>query len=117
MANLAGALIVLALAAFVIANIVGLALSGDRRGTKWQRAVRAAATVAPERKVELVKAMGFIPTWDPHTRDCPTNFGPGNRCSCVPDATLWAAPSDVAEYMHETWEERLAAARRRKGDG
>lgn len=66
-----------------------------------------------ETKVETIKAMGFIPMGDPHTRDCPTNYGTGFICTCVPDATVWAQPADVDAFRGETWEQRLAQSKAR----
>lgn len=66
-----------------------------------------------ERKVEIIKAMGFSPVGEPHTWDCPGNYS-GNRCNCVPGPTLWSQPNDVLQYRHETWEERRQAARERR---
>lgn len=64
-------------------------------------------------KVAILLAMGFSPQHDAHTLDCPAAMDGGNRCNCVPDATVWVQPADVDEFRHETWAERLAYAKAR----
>lgn len=64
----------------------------------------------PAAKVAIIRAMGFTPMRDAHTRDCPRALDSGLVCNCVPDPTEWAQPKDVIEYQNETWDERRAAA-------
>jgi hypothetical protein len=67
----------------------------------------------PKAKVAIIEGMGFTPIRSLHQPDCPAMFDSGNICACVPDPTCWMPPEDVCEYRHETWPERLAAAKRR----
>lgn len=67
----------------------------------------------PARKVEIIEAMGFVPTWDPHQADCVARSDSGLICICVPDPTMWRPPLDVQTYRRETWDDRLAAANAR----
>jgi hypothetical protein len=69
------------------------------------------AELSPERKLEILKAMGFIAFWDEHQPDCPAQYTSGIRCICVPPGTSWHAPRDVKEYMHETYQELVARKR------
>jgi hypothetical protein len=69
----------------------------------------------PETKVSIIKAMGFSPTCDPHTAECPSLYG--NRCNCVPYPTFYTAPDDVIEWAGETWAERLAKRKAEKQEG
>lgn len=70
----------------------------------------------PEEKVRLIEAMGFTPTYDEHTGDCPAQMDPrGVICICVPSTTFWTPPTDVVEHRHETWAERVAAKRAKEG--
>lgn len=69
-----------------------------------------------ETKVALIEAMGFTPMRDTHTSDCPAGMSWGYVCNCVPDATMWAQPADVDAFRHETWDERLAAAKKRHAE-
>jgi hypothetical protein len=73
------------------------------------------AAVPAEDKLRIIKAMGFVPMWSPHTYECPANFDEdGYICNCVPDPTCFSPPDDVLVVMGETWEERLRAAELRE---
>lgn len=67
-------------------------------------------------KVAILLAMGFSPQHYAHTPDCPAAMDGGNRCNCVPDATVWVQPADVDKFRHETWHERLAKSRARSSE-
>lgn len=71
-------------------------------------------SIPAELKMAIIKAMGFRPMGEMHTRDCPAAMSSGIICQCVPGPTEWSPPNDVMVHMGETWEERLAAARARK---
>lgn len=71
-----------------------------------------ARNLPPALKVQLVEAMGFTPKGSAHDNDCPAPHMRGIRCNCVPPATVWSAPNDVDVHRKETWEDRLALARR-----
>lgn len=72
--------------------------------------VALAKDMPADRKVELIKAMGFQPIGSDHTADCPYAVDPGLICQCVPPATQWAQPRDVDELRGETWEQRREQA-------
>jgi hypothetical protein len=63
------------------------------------------------RKVAILTAMGFTPTGSSHQPDCPYTIDAGNKCNCVPPATMWAQPRDVDAHRGETYEERRDAPR------
>jgi hypothetical protein len=69
-----------------------------------------AKDLPPEVKVEMIKAMGFGAQGDDHQPDCPAQYTRGIRCNCVPPATVWTGPRDVAVFLKETWDERRALA-------
>lgn len=64
--------------------------------------------LTPERKLKVLKAMGFQAYRDDHQPDCEYAIDAGNRCQCVRPATSWSAPHDVVVAMHETYDERKA---------
>ena len=67
-----------------------------------------AAALPPERKVQLLKAMGFAPRRNRHAVDCLSIQGPGYICTCVIPQTVWRMPDDVTEFLGQTLEERKA---------
>lgn len=75
------------------------------------RLVARAQTLPPETKLWLLEAMGFTPIGSAHQPDCMRLYDRGIRCDCVPPATVWGQPSDVAAHRKETWEDRVELAR------
>jgi hypothetical protein len=56
--------------------------------------------------------MGFTPIGDDHDSDCMAPHGRGINCNCVPPATSWAPPNDVDVLRKETWDDRVALAKK-----
>jgi hypothetical protein len=67
--------------------------------------------LSPEQKVRLFGFLGMHRMSDSHQPDCPV--GNGGRCNCVPPESMWTHPQDVEVYLEETWEQRLAYAKKR----
>jgi hypothetical protein len=67
--------------------------------------------LAPEEKVRIVEAMGFVAFRDPHQPECPIVWDSGLLCNCVPPTTTWGPPPDVQVLRKETWEDRTRQAR------
>lgn len=71
-----------------------------------------------EKKVALLKAMGFSPMGADHQDDCIRyTHGSGFRCGCVPPSTSWSQPGDVDVFRRETWEDRKALAEKWSREG
>jgi hypothetical protein len=66
----------------------------------------------PERKVELLEAIGMRRTGYGHDFDC-QGRNTSSPCSCVETESTWTHPEGVEEYLGETWEARLERAQER----
>lgn len=94
------------------------ALADDLKDRTFDELKTIASSLTGEQKVALVKAMGFSPRGSDHQDDCIRyTHGAGFRCNCVPPATEWSQPHDVAAFRKETWKDRLALAHQWSREG
>lgn len=79
----------------------------------WAGLLASAEDFPPERKVQLLKAMGFTPYGRTHDRNCVSLQGSGLICTCVQPEKKWRNPEDVTAFLGETYEERRLKTRER----
>jgi hypothetical protein len=72
----------------------------------------AVKALPPEEKIELFKALRMSRIGEDHQPDCLCFHG--GDCGCIPPASMWTHPRDVAVYLKETDDDLRDQAEKRQ---